>query len=126
MRVIKAFLAAALLLGSYAANALPYYWEDWHTDLVKVERGNSYEYTHYLGGFNSSTDHVDYGRLQILLSDDQTDLPWWLGGDEQETSACHSGPTEPGHQVAGKEAGTEHGQHMQQNAGLRVGNRMAT
>jgi PEP-CTERM motif len=86
MRVIKAFMAAALLLGSYAANAVPWYWDDWHSDLVKVERGNAYEYNHYLGGFDSNTDNVDYGRLQIVLSDDQSDLPWWLLGDDQETA----------------------------------------
>ena len=92
MRVIKGFMAAALLLGSYAANAVPWYWDDCHSDLVKVERGNSYEYDHDItggaNGFRPGTDQVDYGRLQILLSDDAIggDLPWWLLGDGQETA----------------------------------------
>lgn len=88
MRVIKVFLAAALLLGSYAANAVPWYWDDVHADFVKVERGNAYEYDHVLNGFNSSTDTIGYGRLQILLSDDAIggDMPWWLLGDEHETA----------------------------------------
>jgi hypothetical protein len=92
MRVIKGFLAAALLLGSYAANAVPWYWDDWHIDAVKVERGNSYDYSHNItdgaNGFRPGQDHVDYGRLSILLTDDAIgqDLPAWLLGDREETA----------------------------------------
>lgn len=92
MRVIKGFLAAALLLGSYAANAVPWYWEDWHSDLVKVESGNAYDYSHDItdgaNGFRPGQDHVDHGRLSILLFDDAIggDLPWFLLGDGQETA----------------------------------------
>lgn len=92
MRVIKGFLAAALLLGSYAANAVPWYWDDWHSDLVKVSDGHPYEYNHNItdgvNGFRPGTDHVNYGLLSILVSDDAIggDLPAWLLGDGQETA----------------------------------------
>ena len=92
MRFIKGFLAAALLLGSYAANAVPWYWDDWHSDLVKVSDGNPYTYTHNItdgaNGFRPGVDSVNYGLLSILVSDDAIggDLPAWLLGDGQETA----------------------------------------
>jgi PEP-CTERM motif len=92
MRVIKGFLAAALLLGSYAANAVPWYWDDWHADLVKVDGSHPYEYNHNItdgpNGFRAGVDHVNYGLLSILVSDDAIggDLPAWLLGDGQETA----------------------------------------
>jgi hypothetical protein len=92
MRFIKGFLAAALLLGSYAANAVPWYWDDWHADLVKVSEGNPYTYTHNItdgaNGFRAGVDSVNYGLLSILVSDDAIggDLPAWLLGDGQETA----------------------------------------
>jgi hypothetical protein len=92
MRFIKGFVAAALLLGSYAANAVPWYWDDWHADLVKVSDGNPYTYTHNItdgvNGFRPGVDHVNYGLLSILVSDDAIggDLPGWLLGDGQETA----------------------------------------
>jgi PEP-CTERM motif len=92
MRFIKGFLAAALLLGSYAANAVPWYWDDWHSDLVRVSDGNPYTYTHNItdgaNGFRPGVDSVNYGLLSILVSDDAIggDLPAWLLGDGQETA----------------------------------------
>ena len=92
MRFIKGLLAAALLLGSYAANAVPWYWDDWQANLVVVDRSHPYEYTHDItdgvNGFRPGVDTVNYGRLKILLTDDAIggDLPWWLLGDEQETA----------------------------------------
>jgi PEP-CTERM motif len=92
MRVIKGFLAAALLLGSYAANAVPWYWGDWHADFVTVSDGHPYEYDHNItdgvNGFRPGVDSVSYGRLSILVSDDAPggDLPWFLLGDGQETA----------------------------------------
>ena len=92
MRFIKGFLAAALLLGSYAANAVPWYWDDWHADLVRVSDGNPYTYTHNItdgaNGFRPGVDSVNYGLLSILVSDDAIggDLPAWLLGDGQETA----------------------------------------
>lgn len=92
MRFIKGFLAAALLLGSYAANAVPWYWDDWHSDFVKVDTNNPYEYNHNIkdgvNGFRPGVDHVNYGLLSILVSDDAIggDLPAWLLGDGQETA----------------------------------------
>jgi len=92
MRFIKGFLAAALLLSSYAANAVPWYWDDWHADLVKVSDGNPYTYTHNItdgvNGFRPGVDHVNYGLLSILVTDDALggDLPAWLLGDGQETA----------------------------------------
>lgn len=92
MRFIKGFLAAALLLGSYAANAVPWYWDDWHADLVVVSEGNAVQYNHDItdgpNGFRPGQDSVNYARLSILLSDDAIggDLPWYLLGDGQETA----------------------------------------
>ena len=96
MRFIKGFLAAALLLGSLAANAVPWYWDDWHSDLVRVSDGNPYTYTHNItdgaNGFRPGVDSVNYGVLSILVSDDAIggDLPAWLLGDGQETAASVS------------------------------------
>jgi hypothetical protein len=92
MRVIKGFLATALLLGSYAANAVPWYWDDWHADFVTVSEDNSYQYNHDITdgptGYRPGQDSINYGRLSILVSDDALggDLPWFLLGDGQETA----------------------------------------
>lgn len=87
MRVIKGFLAAALLLGSYAANAVPWYWDDWQVDFERVSDGHPYDYSHDItdgvNGFRPGVDHVDYGRLIIVLSDDPLGL---LFGDAEETA----------------------------------------
>ena len=94
MRFIKGFLAAALLLGSYAANAVPWYWDDWHADLVKISASDpyAYQYTHNItdgaNGFRPGVDTVNFGLLSILVSDDAIggDLPAWLLGDGKETA----------------------------------------
>lgn len=84
MRVFKGLLAAVLLAGSFAANAVPMVWTDYRdfNPDIKIGSGGSYPYYHDItdgpNGYNPFQDILVGYDLSVNLYDDGGN---WDGGE---------------------------------------------